>query len=217
MPTSQLARSAGTRAALLVALQELLVDPEGAAVSVPRVVARAGVAQGTFYNYFESLPAAIDAVGDLLLAEHFRTVVRAVEGVTDPAEVVMRSDRQLLMLFAERPDVGRLVFESGQPADHFFVFDNGRKQFMAVVKWGVDAGVFAVDDGDVAYSIHVGAMLGACLDIYRGRLAVEKAPVLAGRLLHDLGVNARKIARLVSGPQQFEPWRPLPLIAKEKP
>jgi AcrR family transcriptional regulator len=214
MTPPRTARKAGTRAALLVALQELLL--EETAVSVPRVVSRAGVAQGTFYNYFESLPPAINAVGGLLLNEHFRTVIRVIEGVTDPAEVTVRADRQLLMLFAHRPDVGRLVFESGQPADRFFIFEDGRRQFGATLKWGIDTGVFAVGDVDVACSIHIGAMFGACLDIYRGRLTVEKAPELAGRLLRDLGVNKRKVARLVSVPQEFEPWRPLPLIAKEE-
>jgi AcrR family transcriptional regulator len=213
---SRPAEKIGVRAALLVALQELLLDAECSAVSVPRVVSRAGVAQGTFYNYFESLPAAIHAVGELVLAEHFRTLLRVVDGVTDPAEVVARSDRQLLMLFAHRPDVGRLVFESGEPADRFFVFEDGRQQFAATVQWGIEAGVFIVDDVDVAYSIHIGAMLGGCLDIYRGRLPVEKAPLLAGRLLRDLGVTKRKATRLISMPQQFEPWRPLPFIAKEE-
>ena len=216
MPPTRPATRIGTRAALLVALQELLLDSEGSAVSVPRVVARAGVAQGTFYNYFESLPAAIHAVGELVLAEHFRTLLRVIDGVTDVAEVVARSDRQLLMLFAHRPDVGRLVFDSGESADRFFVFDDGRRQFAATVQWGIDSGVFFVDDVDVAYSIHIGAMLGGCLDIYRGRLPVEKAPVLVGRLLRDLGMTKRKATRLVSMPQQFEPWRTLPLIAQEE-
>ena len=213
MPSSRAAKRTETRAALLIALQELLLgSKDSAAVSVPRVVARAGVAQGTFYNYFDSLPSAIDAIGALLLAEHFRTLLRVVDGVTDAAEVVIRSDRQLLTLFYHQPDVGRLVFESGQSPDRFFVFEGGRRQFAATVKWGIDSGVFSVDDVDVAYSIHIGAMLGGCLDIYRGRLSVEKAPVLAGRLLLDLGVKKRTVTRLVGMPQEFEPWRPLPLV-----
>jgi len=32
-------------------------------VSVPQVIGRAGVSQGTFYNYFDSLTDALDAVG----------------------------------------------------------------------------------------------------------------------------------------------------------
>ena len=59
-----------TRDALLVALQELLLDPAAEAVSVPRVVGRCGVAQGTFYNYFDSLPDAIDAVSGELVTTH---------------------------------------------------------------------------------------------------------------------------------------------------
>ena len=44
-----------TRNSLLIAVQELLLDPEPGALSVPQVIGRAGVSQGTFYNYFDSL------------------------------------------------------------------------------------------------------------------------------------------------------------------
>lgn len=205
-----------TRAALLVALQELLLESEGRAVSVPRLVSRAGVAQGTFYNYFESLPAAVYAVGELLLAEHFRTVLRAIDGATNAAEVVARSDRQTLMLFAHRPDVGRLVFESGEAVDRLILVREARVQLAANLQWGVDSGVFSVGDVDVACSIHIGAMVGACLDVYRGRLSIDSAPELVARLLRDLGVSKRKAARLAGVEQDFQAWRALPLIAKGK-
>lgn len=55
-----------TRSGLLVAL----LDPDVATVSLPQVITRAGVSQGTFYNYFDSLPDALDGVAGLLLAEH---------------------------------------------------------------------------------------------------------------------------------------------------
>lgn len=216
MPAAKKGTKLPTRAALLVALQELLLESERSAVSVPRLVSRAGVAQGTFYNYFASLSAAIHAVGELLLAEHFRTVLRAIDGATNAAEVVARSDRQTLMLFANRPDVGRLVFESGEAVDRLILFRQARVQLAANLQWGVDTGVFSVGDVDVACSIHIGAMVGACLDVYRGRLSIDSAPELIARLLLDLGVSKRKAARLVRDKQDFQPWRALPLIAESK-
>lgn len=215
MPATRSGTKIPTKAALLVALQELLLESGGSAVSVPRLVSRAGVAQGTFYNYFESLPAAIHEVGELLLAEHFRTVLRAIDGATNAAEVVARSDRQTLMLFAHRPDVGRLVFESGEAVDRLILFRQARVQLAANLQWGVDTGVFSVGDVDVACSIHIGAMVGACLDVYRGRLSIDSAPELVARLLCDLGVSKRKAARLIGVEQSFQPWRALPLVAED--
>lgn len=205
-------KAARTRGALLVALQELLLDPTVGTVSVPQLVARAGVAQGTFYNHFNSLPAAVEAVGELLLAEHFRTVLRVIADATDAAEVVARSDLQTLMLFARRPDVGRLIFDSGQPIDHLILFRTARSQLQANLQWGIDTGVFSPGDVQVACSIHIGAMMGASLDVHRGRLPVEAAPEVVARLLRDLGVRTRKIQRVLAAPPEFEPWQPLPLL-----
>lgn len=201
-----------TRAALLVALQELLLDSERASVSVPRLVARAGVAQGTFYNYFDSLPMAIEAVGELLLAEHFRTVLRVIADASDAAEVVARSDVQTLMLFAHRPDVGRLVFDSGEPIDRLILFRHARNQLIANLRWGADTGVLLTGDVEAAASMHIGAMIGASLDVYRGRLPIHVARDVVARLLCDVGVSKRRAERLAGAPQEFEPWRPLPLV-----
>jgi AcrR family transcriptional regulator len=203
-----------TRAVLLTALQELLLDPGATAVSVPQVVGRAGAAQGTFYNYFESLPEAIDAVGALLLAEHIRVLRVVTSGAADTAEIVARSARQTLMLFVDRPDVGRLIFDSGLPVDRFV--GGLRGHLHDDLRLGIDRGDFSVPDFDIASSVYTGTMLGACLDLHRGRLAADAIPDVVGYLLRALGVNTRKAQRLVSAPQEFVQWAPLPLSAIEE-
>ena len=74
MPTPRPTKRELTRSALLEAVQRTLLEEPPGALSVPRLVARAGVSQGTFYNYFDSLDAALDGVGLLLVAEHGRLV-----------------------------------------------------------------------------------------------------------------------------------------------
>ncbi len=207
------AKRSRTRDALLVALQELLLDPSTAVVSVPQVVGRCGVAQGTFYNYFDSLPDAIDALGALILAEHARVVALAAAGAADEADVVARSARQTLLLLAHRPDVGRLLFDSGLAADRFGA--GVRAHLRADLQRGIDSGVFTADDVDVVCSICAGVILGSCLDIYRGRLPVDAIPAVVTQLLRVLGVSARTAQRLVAAPQEFVEWAPLPLSAIE--
>jgi AcrR family transcriptional regulator len=197
-----------------MALQELLLDPGATAVSVPQVVGRAGAAQGTFYNYFESLSEAIDAVGALLLAEHIRVLRVVTSGAADTAEIVARSARQTLTLFVARPDVGRLIFDSGLPVDRFL--GGLRGHLHDDLRLGIDRGDFSVPDFDIASSVYTGTMLGACLDLHRGRLAADAIPDVVGYLLRALGVNTRKAQRLVSAPQEFVQWAPLPLSAIEE-
>lgn len=200
-----------TRDALLVALQELLLDPDTATVSVPQVVGRAGVAQGTFYHYFDSLPDAIDALGGLLLAEHARVLGLATAGAADTAEIVARSARQTLLLFARRPDVGQLIFDSALPVDR--VLSGVRAHLHADLRAGTERGDLTVPDLQVAETVYAGTIMGACLDIHRGRLPVDAAPGVIGHLLAILGVSARRTARLVAARGDFVEWRPLPLSA----
>jgi len=203
-----------TRDALLVALQELLLDPDVSSVSVPLVVGRAGAAQGTFYNYFDSLPDAIDAVGALLLTEHTRVLRVVTSGAADTAEIVARSARQTLMLFVNRPEVGGLVFDSGLPVDRFAIGLRGH--FHDDLRHGIDRGDFSVADFAVASTVYTGTMLGACLDLHRGLLPADAVGEVAGYLLRALGVSARKAQRLVNAPQEFVQWAPFPLSAIEE-
>jgi AcrR family transcriptional regulator len=207
-------KTARTRDALLVALQELLLDPDVAAVSVPLVVGRAGTAQGTFYNYFESLPEAIDAVGQLILVEHTRVLTIVTSGAADTAEIVARSARQTLMLLAARADAGRLIFDSGLPVDRFATGLRGHLHHD--LRLGIDRGDFSVSNFDVASTVYTGTMLGTCLDLHRGQLPASAIPDVIGYLLRALGVSARKAHRLVAAPQEFVQWAPFPLSAIEE-
>ena len=196
--TATVTKRARTRDSLLAALQELLLDSEASPISVPQVVARCGVAQGTFYNYFDSLPDAIVLT----------------DGAADDAEVVARSARQTLMLLAHRPDVGRLLFDSGLPADRFIA--GVRAHLHADLQRGIDSGVFAVADFEVVCTVYAGVILGASLDLYRRRISADAIPEVVEHLLGALGVSKPKARRLVSSPQGFVQWRGLPLSAIEE-
>lgn len=214
MTTAAPTKRTRTRAALLAGLQELLLDRGAGALSVPQVVSRCGVAQGTFYNYFESLPDAIDAIGALILAEHARVLEVVTADSADEAEVVCRSARQTFLLMAHRPDIGRLLFDSGLPADRFG--DGVRAHLHGDLRRGVDAGVFTVADFEVLCTVCAGVILGASLDLYRGRLPVDAVPAITGHLLGLLGVSRRTAQRLIDAPQEFVPWQPLPLSPAEQ-
>jgi len=202
-------KRARTRSALLVALQELLLDPGVGTVSVPQVVARAAVSQGTFYSYFDSLPAAVEAVGWLLIGEHVRVLREVTADASDQAEIVARTTRQTLTLFATRPEFGRLLFDSGVSLDG--LIGGFRVQLHGDVQRGVDREEFRVDDVDTVCSLFAGAVIGACMDMYRGRTALDSVPKILDQLLRLLNVDEDRAKQLVIAPQVFVPWRTLPL------
>lgn len=214
MTTAAPTKRARTRSGLLVALQELLLDPDIATVSVPQVVGRVGAAQGTFYNYFDSLSEAVDAVGALLLTEHTRVLQIVTAGAADPTEIVARSAGQTLMMFVQRPEVGRLIFDSGLPVDRFA--GGLRAHFHDDLRDGIDRGDFSVADFAVASTVYTGTMLGTCLDLHRGLLTADAVPDVVGHLLRTLGVSPGTAQRLMHAPQEFVQWAPIPLSAIEE-
>lgn len=214
MTTAAPTKRARTRSGLLVALQELLLDPDVSTVSVPQVVGRVGASQGTFYNYFDSLPEAVDAVGALILTEHTRVLQIVTAGAADTTEIVARSARQTLMMLVHRPEVGRLIFDSGLPVDRFATGLRGH--FHDDLRHGIDRGDFSVADFAVASTVYTGTMIGACLDLHRGLLTADAVPDVVGHLLRTLGVSPGTAQRIISAPQEFVQWAPIPLSAIEE-
>lgn len=197
------------RADLLVAIQELIQDGGLVTLSVPRVIARAGVSQGTFYNYFERLDEALDAVSDLLLAEHVRVLEIVRSGPSDVVEVFTRSTKQTLMVGHDMPEVGRLLFDSGLPVDRLVA--GLRAHMHRDVLFGLSSGDFTANDSQAIASVLGGAIVGSWLDIHRGRLLIDSIPPVVEYLLRTLGVAPRKAVRLAGAPQQFHRLHPLPL------
>lgn len=77
-------RAARTRAALLAAGFELLAERPIDAIAIDEVVARAGVAKGSFFNHFTDKPGFANAIGAAVRAELEERVGAANSGVADP-------------------------------------------------------------------------------------------------------------------------------------
>ena len=198
-----------TRSTLLVAVQEILLESSPASLSVPRVTALAGTSHGTFYNYFDSLDAAVDHVGGMLLAEHARLMDQVLTGVDDPAVIFAHSTRLTLRLAASAAGYGRLLFDSGLPVDRFLW--GLRSRMSADVEAGSRTGRFHVDNLEVMASMASGSILGVALDLHRGQLPLTAIEHVTERLLRDLGVSAAEAARVARLPLAVPSPRSLPL------
>lgn len=77
-------RAARTRAALLAAGFELLAERPIDALAIDDIVARAGVAKGSFFNHFTDKPGFASAIGAAVRLELEARVDAANAGVTDP-------------------------------------------------------------------------------------------------------------------------------------
>ncbi len=77
-------RAARTRAAMLAAGFDLLAERPIDAIAIDEVVARAGVAKGSFFNHFTDKPGFANAIGAAVRAELEERVTAANQDVIDP-------------------------------------------------------------------------------------------------------------------------------------
>ena len=79
-------RAARTRAALIAAGFELLVERPIDAIPIDDVVAQAGVAKGSFFNHFADKQAFAEAIATEVRLEVEALITKANDGVANPVE-----------------------------------------------------------------------------------------------------------------------------------
>jgi len=107
------------RAALVAAAAALFAEKGYEHTTVSDIVARAGVAQGTFYLYFPSKEAALRAVADDLVDRVVRAAGDASLATDSPLERILLASRVAFESFAkERQLLLAAVHASGSEAHH---------------------------------------------------------------------------------------------------
>lgn len=191
-------RKAATRAALVRAARELLVEA-GPEISVQAITDRADVALGSFYNHFADKPAVFAAAAtDALLEfeDHLIASTRHLDGVLAVFAARLR-------LYGRMPDshpdiatVMTLLPPSVDASPHGYSL-----RALADVEAAVAAGELTVDDVDIRLIAAAGAM--RTMVGLRQRdpgIAVERVDDLTAVLLGVFGVDDEQAAALAHGP-----------------
>lgn len=113
--TPRTIRSQVTRAALLDAGARIVGRQGYAEASVARITEDAGIAQGTFYNYFESRQELLDQILPNMSDEMLEFIRERVFDIADPAEREQAQFRAFFLFLVERPEFFRVLHE----AEHF--------------------------------------------------------------------------------------------------
>jgi AcrR family transcriptional regulator len=107
-------RSEVTRTALLHAAARVVGELGYAEASVARITKVAGVAQGTFYNYFQSRQEILDQILPSLSDEMLEYIRVRVSGMRDAVEREEKQFRAFFEFLAERPEFFRVLHEAEQ-------------------------------------------------------------------------------------------------------
>jgi AcrR family transcriptional regulator len=191
-------RQTPNRKALLAAAEELFGDSGLSAVSVDDIVARAGVAKGTFYNHFRDKEDVAAQVA-LAVRHEIRDRIAAMKQQSDdPAVHVAIAITQFLQLAIDRPRRARIL------ASLLTATSDANASMNAPLRQTIELGVsrrrFRVQSMEAAMLLVIGAVSAGIRNLIeaRGQRDRVNIPDLVVHVLMGLGLTDPKAARQIA-------------------
>ena len=185
-----------TRARLVEAAKTLFASQGTERTRINEITELADVGFGSFYNYFESKDAIVNAVLSETAASHAQAIVSATSTVEDPAEVISVAHRHFVRLAIEDPQLAALAVElvfSNQA-----IIESLRPFAREDLKRAAKEGRVDVPDIEVALHATGGALQGSIRGVLEGELGPDADIAHAALVLRMLGLapeEADEIAR----------------------
>ena len=194
-----------TRALLLDAAVRVFARKGAGAAAIHEITAEAGLANGTFYNYFRSREELL-AAASLRLAHHFDVrIATSREPVADPAERVAIGCRRFVLQALHDPAWGGALLRVWASSR---VLSAGATAGLLVdLRAGRRRGRFVLPSEHAAVDLVQGTVLAGMRTVLEGRAAAEHAASVAFLVLRGLGLDAGEAEEIVR--------RPLPPFADE--
>jgi AcrR family transcriptional regulator len=192
-------RQQRTRAALVAAGRQLIAEKGPDALTIADVASMADVGFGTFYGYFDSKDALLDAVIDQVLEEIGQRNDALTAGLDDPALVVAVAVRNSMRMALEQPQLAALVVRLGFSGDTR-LWDGLHRRMLRDLDAGYKSGRFAKRRRPAAHLVVGGAVMAALRsadlegDPHPGEVEVP----LAESVLAALGLDGADSAAVVA-------------------
>lgn len=187
-----------TRQRLIDAARSQLSSGGIEAVTISSVTEQADVAQGTFYNYFDSRDAIIDAVIYESVERLGQRLDALTAGMSDAAEIYSFSLRHLMNTALSDPVWGWVMIRLGIAHDTLLRTLGPRAA--RDLQIGVDSGRFTLPDVSLAAAMTFGALLSAMHAYLDQGNQEESATHYAEYLLRMAGIPAAEAHQIVRRP-----------------
>lgn len=191
-------KQAETRRRLIEAARTQLSAGGLESVTITSVTERADVAQGTFYNYFESRDAVIDAVIFESVERLGQRLDALTAGMADAAEIYSFSLRHLMSTAVSDPAWGWVMIRLG--IAHETLLKTLGPRATRDLQIGIDSGRFAIPDVELAAAMTFGSLLSAMHEYLEGSHRDDVAARYAEFLLRMVGIPAQEAAEIVTRP-----------------
>lgn len=184
-----------TRAKLLAAALPVFAKHGADAAIIDSIIQHAGVARGTFYNYFRTNDELFAAVAQEVSNELIRLVDPIVLAQTDPAARVACGVTLVVKLARCYPLLAEFIVRGGPGAIAAGILAAG--VVPRDIAAGVAAGRFTVTDQRLAFDLILGPVIAALHTALTETISEQYPRELAASILRSLGVApeaARKFA-----------------------
>jgi AcrR family transcriptional regulator len=188
---------ARTRAMLLDAAVRVFARKGAGAAAIHEIAAEAGVANGTFYNYFRSREDLV-AAASVRLAERFdREIAASRVAVPDPAErVAIGCRRFVLRAMHDRTWAAALLRVWASSS----VLTRTAAGLLADLRAGRRRGRLRYESEQAAVDLAQGTVLAGMRTVLEGRAAEAHAAAVAALVLRGLGVEGPDAQAIVRRP-----------------
>ena len=196
---------ARTEARLLDAARRLVAQRGLDAMTMSEVASAAGVAAGTIYNYFPTVPALIQRLVEREIDSVGQRLDQVESAVQDPAEIYAVSVRLLVRHALSDPLWGQMYVRLGvaHPAVMAILGPRARRD----IERGVSSGRFEVIDLDMAVASTFGSLSSAIDLVVTEQAREQLADHCAEGMLRMLGLPCAEAHEVVT--------RPLPAISDD--
>ena len=194
-------RRARTRQRILEAALGVFSEMGSSAAVIEDFIRAAGVARGTFYNYYDSVEALLVATTAWLEEDLMLSIERELDGLTDPADRLTMGVR--LWLRKAEMDPVWCAFVAKAVTHGEIVEETLRRD----LRNGASTGAFAFDSVEAARDLVVGTLHEAMRRMSTVRVSATFTHDIAGLVFRGLGLSTRRVETALR--------RPIPAFRRE--
>ena len=187
-----------TRRELLRAALAVLNERGVAGATVQQVAAAAGVAHGTFYNYFPTKDALLEALTAWLVESYCRHIDESYAHVADGAERMAIGNRRYVLFAVDSPDWARLfvgLADAGAP-----LLERVAPFPRRDLKIGLAQQRFTIASEQAAMDLIAGTVMQAMRTVLAGGAGRPHAIAVATTVLRGLGMPQDEAAEVARRP-----------------
>ncbi|WP_020656494.1 TetR/AcrR family transcriptional regulator [Massilia niastensis] len=186
-----------TRAKLLESAL-LVFAQKGPQAVIDDVIAQAGMARGSFYNYFRTNEELLVALAAEINDELMLVIDPAVQLLEDPAERIARGTRLMLHAVLKYPLFGAFMVRLPFPTANSSLL---AVRFMSRdIAQGVKAGRFGSVGQRVATDLVAGVVLKAAHSLASEPMEPDYPEAVVHAILVALGIDGSEAARIIAQP-----------------